>query len=495
MFRRLRDALVILAMSGLLLALLEGGARLSGIGAPDLPPIPPKAAGSFRIVAVGGSTVLGVPDGVQGFVAQLERGLRRAAPGRPLEVVNLARSGAPSSEVRAALSAALDADPDLLILLTGHNEFLAPPPSVLQRVRDASWLVRALTRRFAPGPAVEDPFPDALVAVDRKSAAFRRRVARFRENLDAMVSQATSAGVPLLLCTAPSNLADWPPAHRRVRWPGGGAGRTEAETAVYALLERGPPESALTAARDALTRYPDDAWLNHLEGRALSELGRFAKARELFERARDLDPIPRRAFGSFNDAVRAHVDTPGVRVVDVARIFEGYAEHGLVGFELVGDNCHPTPLGNAIIARALAAAMAEQGLFLPRGTSIPALGTWRAQLEKDLGDPEARRGRQLRWLLSNALYAMKTPFFDYEASRRYLVQARALSPGDWRVFANLATLDLLQGDLHAGRRALHRARVLRGAPLDPDDRRVTPYLKEALAQARIALPRAGAGGS
>jgi len=137
--------------------------------------------------------------------------------------------------------------------------------------------------------------------------------------------------------------------------------------------------------------------------------------------------------------------------------------------------------------------MAEAGLFLEPDARIAPLDAWQDRLVAAGGSATERQRRQVRWLLSNAIYAMKTPFFNYEASRRYLEQARALVPNDWRVYANLASLDLLTGDRTAGKRALHRARALRGAPLDPEDRSVTPYLKEALAQAGIVLPRPSAG--
>lgn len=455
---RLRDALIVTASSVLLLLALEAAARLLGFGAPPRPELPRKTPGSFRIVAIGGSTVLGVPDGRQGFVAQLERGLRRAAPGRALEVLNLARSGADTTAVLAMQEAALLAQPDLLILLTGHNEFLWPPAGPLQRLRDASWLARGVSGAAGAEPAVEEAFPAALTPVDREGAAFRHTLERFHENLLRLVARAGEAGVPLILCTAPSNLADWPPAHRRV------------------------------SGSDAALRLYEEA-------SALRASGRFDPARDLFERARDLDPIPRRAFGSMNEAVRAAARAPGVRLVDIAARFEAHAEHGLVGFDLVCDNCHPTPLGNAIIAREIAAAMAEEGLFLARDARIAPLETWQARLSASPVDPAKRRRAELRWLLSNALYAMKTPFFNFEASRMYLERARALAPDDWRVFANLGTLDLLSGELEAGRHALRRAAALRGAPLDPADRRVTPYLKEALAQSGIRWPDAGAGGS
>jgi lysophospholipase L1-like esterase len=466
--RVLRDALAVVAASLLLLAALEGGARWLGVGAPDTVPLRAPAPGAFRILALGESTVQGVPDGGQGFVAQLERGLRRLAPGRPLEVVNLARAGASSTTVRETLAAALAYRADLAIVLMGHNEFLAPPPGALQRVRDASHLARAVGGVFAPDPPPEDPYPDALAPVARGGSAYRRTLERFHANLDAVVTLAAGAGVPLYLCTAPANLADWPPAHRRLAGP------------------HVRPDSD----HDALRLY--------LEGRTLAAGGQAAAARERFARARDLDPIPRRAFGSFNDAVRAYAGAAGVRVIDVAARFEQIAEQGLVGFDLVCDNCHPTPKGNAVIAREIAAALAEDGLFLARGAQVAGLEAWLGWNEAALGDAAQRRSRRIRWLLSNAIYAMKTPFFHFEVSRRYLREAEALAPDDWRVHANLATLDLLEGDVESGRRALARATALRGGPLDPEDRSVTPYLKEALTalpQAQAAPLPPGAGGS
>jgi lysophospholipase L1-like esterase len=461
----MRDALAVAAASLALVGALEVGARWLGAGAAVGLPLRPPAEGAYRILALGESTVQGVPDGAQGFVAQLERGLRRIAPGRPLEVVNLARSGATSTRVRATLAAALSERADLVIVLMGHNEFLAPPPGLLQRLRDASALARAAGAALEGPPPPEDPFPAALAAVDRDGRSYRRAVEGFLANLDAVVALAAEAGVPLYLCTAPANLAEWPPADTRVTWP---AGRPDPD-------------------HDALRIFQ--------EGRALAAGGQADAARKRFEMARDLDPIPRRAFGSFNDAVRAHAGSTGVRVIDVAARFEELAEDGLVGFELVCDNCHPTPRGNAAIAREIAAALAEDGRFLPRGTPVAPLDTWLGWNEASLGGAAERRSRQVRWLLSNAIYAMKTPFFHFEVSRRYLREAEALAPDDWRVHANLATLDLLEGEAARGREALARAAALRGAPLDPGDRSVTPYLPEALEtlapEALAALARSG----
>jgi lysophospholipase L1-like esterase len=487
--RGLRDVLFVTAAGVALLLALEGGIRLAGIDARDLPVVPPRTAGVFRIVALGGSTVLGVPDGTQGFMAQLERQLRRAAPGRPLEVLNLARSGVGSRTVLATLDRVLAEPPDLLIVLMGHNEFLEPRPGWLQRLRDASRLAAWLGRGVESDAAAPEHFPEQLRPVAPEGPEARLRREAFLRNLDALVDRSRAAGVALVLCTAPSNLAEWPPAHRRVR----GALDEATVSRIQELLAAGQPGRALESVRRERESRGDEAMLAFLEGAALHGLDRDEEAREPFVHARAIDPIPRRAYDAFNRAVREKATLPGVHVVDVVRRFEEHAHAGLVGFELICDNCHPTPLGNAIIAREIALALRDQGLFLSRDARIPELAGFVARLPSLHGSARAQLRSRLRWLLSNAIYSMKTPFFNFEASRMYLEQARSLAPGDWRVHANLATLSLLAGDLAQGRRSLARAAALKGSALDPRDRDVTPYLGEALARSGL-LPESDAGG-
>jgi hypothetical protein len=241
-------------------------------------------------------------------------------------------------------------------------------------------------------------------------------------------------------------------------------------------------------------RSGDDAMLLFLEARAALAQGRPDDARPLFERARDLDLVPRRATHAQNDLVRAAAQGPQVELVDAAALLASEAPHGLVGFELICDNCHPTPRGHALIGIAIAEAMARRGWLLAPGAPIGSVEEWLARLDRRLGDAETRQRIHARWLLSNALYAMKTPFFNFEASRRYLEEVRRIAPGDWRVWGNLGTLALLDGDVARGRRQLALATRLRGSPLDPSDRGSLPYLAEALTRAEVELPRLGEDG-
>ncbi len=75
---------------------------------------------------------------------------------------------------------------------------------------------------------------------------------------------------------------------------------------------------------------------------------------------------------------------------------------------------------------------------------------------------------------------MKTPFLNYDASRKYLVEAMQLDDRSWELWGNLATLSYLYNDFIAGARQLHHAAELHHGSLNIDDRSAMPYLKEAL---------------
>jgi lysophospholipase L1-like esterase len=499
-----RDGLVVLGASAVLLLVLEGAARIRlSIDAPDA--LAKKSPGVFRILTLGGSTVAGVPEGALGFVSQLDAGLRELRPQRRLEIINLARPGADSNGVRRTLEANRSAQADLAIVLTGHNEFLDRRPrhglrGALQRIRDASAVARLATDAAGHiGIGTRRPdalYPERLEPVDRDGPSYRARLAAFRSNIDAIVATARRLGVPLILCTAPANLADWPPVHQRIAWA---KPKPEYDADVRALrqvLEADRSDEAIALAKRLTDRFGEDAMVLYLHASALRAQSRGGEARALYRRAVELDPYPLRAFDAQNDAVRVHATTPGVAVVDVERLFARHAPDGLVGFDLVCDNCHPTPFGNALIARAIAGVMAREGWLLSPDTALGGAGRWLERAERRIGDPQARGRARVRWLLSNALYAMKTPFLNFAAARDYLDRARAAAPDDWRIHANLGVLWLLEGDPVRGKREIARATRLKGSALDPDDRRFVPYLAEALERAALRLPDpAPAGGS
>ena len=220
--------------------------------------------------------------------------------------------------------------------------------------------------------------------------------------------------------------------------------------------------------------------LYFLRGRIQVATGAYADARESFVKARDLDPVPFRPCSEINSLIRrAASGFAGVYLVDMERAFEEHSNNGLVGFDFMADNCHRTPLGESVAAQAIIEKMLEIG-FLPPAQK-PQKGCCPVNVFlADAGYLEPKSPLRFQALFHNGIYVMRTPFLYYEASHRYLLEAKEVNENSWQVWANLATLSYFKGDNATGAKELQRATELHGKPINADDLEAAPYLKEAL---------------
>ena len=69
----------------------------------------------------------------------------------------------------------------------------------------------------------------------------------------------------------------------------------------------------------------------------------------------------------------------------------------------------------------------------------------------------------------------------------YLNEALALDSSNWVIWVNLATFAFFDNRIEEGREQLRKAIQLRGEPIDQNDRRYAPYLKEALNHSGISF--------
>ena len=280
------------------------------------------------------------------------------------------------------------------------------------------------------------------------------------------------------MCTLPTNLSDWPPVYKRL--PGRGQPYADMVSGIQELLRGGKYEEATDAVTAGFDRYPQDAMLYFLRGQTQAATGAYADARESFVKARDLDPVPFRATSEINSLIRrAASGLAGVHLVDLEGVYEEHATNGLVGFDLVADNCHGTPRGESVAAQAIIQEMLEIGFLPPWQNSREGCCPVDLFLA-DVGYLAAKSPLRFQALLHDGIFVMKTPFLYYEASHQYLLEAKEVNENSWQLWANLATLSYFKGDNATGAKELQRATELHGKPIDLDDHRRTPYLKEAL---------------
>jgi tetratricopeptide (TPR) repeat protein len=319
--------------------------------------------------------VYGYPHGAEfAFPSRLEGALRTAHPDREVYVVNQGGMSYGSGRLRLLASQLMAYRPDMVVVYTGHNEFveadvarLVPPGGALDAaVRPIRRLAlyRLGERVLAPGLSSTARTGGSEFGIDVRRREVRSVQAhevteaadRLSANLSEIVRLVREGGATPVLCTVASNLADWRPENSAIA----------ADLAPLAVLDialhiararslaaNGSPEGAADELAAALALDPDYAALAFDAARLEHRFGRPDAAVALYTRARDHDPTPIRAPSAINAAVREAAATTGALLVDVERAVASAARDGIPGNEEFLDYCHPTDTGHELIARLL----------------------------------------------------------------------------------------------------------------------------------------------
>ena len=393
------------------LALLEGGLRLFGLGAPIAPvlgseldasgeqqiviraprtalmgrrqfnpqSVPArKAEAEYRVLLIGGSLTYGWPyDDSVSFPRLLAVGLAAVDSATPWRVVNLGAPGWGSSRLRAISEQLVSLDPDLVVVTTGNNEMLdalagagAPPPrsltgQLLRQLYRRSYLVNLMATGLRPlAVSLLSGRARALHAVEPEGRAIL--VEDHAANLDALATTFRSAGARVYLSTVPVNLRGTRPFGEDA--PGEPLGSDDTELArIYgealALVEAGRGGDTRVALEGLVRRAPESARVAYLYARALEAGGHLAAARRAYTRALDLDRFPLRTFGALNRNAARVAAEKGIRLVDLAAAMAKASSDIVPGDDLFLDNAHPNRRGNAVLALAVAASMEADGVL------------------------------------------------------------------------------------------------------------------------------------
>ena len=373
-----------------------------------------KPAGEYRIFCVGGSTVQGRPFAIEtSFTSWLELHLRAAEPGRRWDVINCGGISYASYRLVPIVREVLAHSPDLLVIYTGHNEFLEDrsyghlKPSQGAGARAILWLAQLRVCSFLRTGYRQLTHPDSAKSIPdgpvlstevealldyqggleyyHRDPAWRRDVIRhFRYNLERMVELARAAGVPVVVVNPVSNLRDSPPfksAHR------GDLTSDEREelNAAWVVSRRTAgdnPSGALAALLDAVRLDDQHAMLQYDLAKAQDLLGRNADALEAYVRAKELDICPLRILEPMHGAIRDVAHVRNVPLVDARALFEGVSDRGIPGSDWLVDHVHPSIRGHQLLAEALFEKLERMEVVRPDpGTEERRDGLYREHLD------------------------------------------------------------------------------------------------------------------
>ncbi|HEX73301.1 MAG TPA: SGNH/GDSL hydrolase family protein [Candidatus Hydrogenedentes bacterium] len=347
----------------LLLAALEGAARLAERGRPPLPADPglgfnpdsrlfvpspeepgvlitnpdkaasfkeqrflmPKPDRHFRIFMLGGSSVNYID--LELTLLAWELTLRYPGACR-VEIINCGGLAYGSHRLVAIAAEVMHYEPDLILIYSGHNEFeeleqfqaariaYLPLQRVLgrfalyrfERDRAALWRIAAAqrdrNRRILENPEA-DYMSGARHVYTPEEVADRMR--QYERNLSIILSLCRDHGVPVIIGTMASNL--WKP----------GLATEAMREEVQALYAQG----------------------RHAEGMAL--------ARQLLR-----DHGRHQASDTENGIIRALAERYRIPIADVESAVITAEPHGIPGETLFSDHCHLNQAGNQILIRAYA---------------------------------------------------------------------------------------------------------------------------------------------
>jgi tetratricopeptide (TPR) repeat protein len=301
----------------------------------------PKPTNTFRIFIVGESAAKGYPQPRNlASSAFLQAMLQDAWPERRVEVINLGTVAVASYPVLGIMTEALNFNPDLIIIETGHNEFFgAYGVASTSRAGSQPWMLAAT--RFLHSLAVVQGLekllrpkqPDTQHTLMESMAGqnyiapddWRRAAAanNLHHNVATMIERCQPRGVPMLVCTLPSSESNLAPI--------------------------GPDSSDSPATEQARVHF--------LHAQALAAEGKPTEALTGFVKARDLDTMPWRATSAAEAAILRAAREQGAPVCDLVTAFRQASPGGAIGWDLMDDHVHPTLRGQALMAETFVKSM------------------------------------------------------------------------------------------------------------------------------------------
>lgn len=332
----------------------------------------PRPKGAYRIVVVGGSTVLGFPYPPElAFPRQIEVLLNQQNTGTSFEVINTGIVAINSFSVADIVNQAVAMEPDLIIVHTGHNEFYGPTgvASTDTVAPQALYATAVKARRSRLFQLIAGCFSEdsrnqshameslpATVTIPSNGPVFQHAESCYRSNLERIVATTSSAGIPVVLTTVASNLSNHSPVSFLVPehlsqkdhefWMASfNRGRE--------LTIAGAWSEALEQLEHAESISADSSLLFYRKGQCLEGLERFDESRKSFERARDLDGCRFRAPSSFAGtvcSVAAQLDQSHVFFIDTAGELAVEAGPRALGSNLFLEHVHYNLSGHRRLA-------------------------------------------------------------------------------------------------------------------------------------------------
>ena len=312
-----------------------------------------KPKNCFRIFVMGSSSLVGYPYDRNLMASRiLHQRLQDAYPDKNIEVVNTAFTAINSITLKDFIKQILKHEPDAILIYAGHNEFygafgvgsnetMSKSPlirsihfelmnfRIYQLMRSAiNWISKKMesdsTGTDSKGTLMKRIVKDKDIVFNREK--YKIGIDQFQKNISNILKEAGNDHIPVFLSDLVSNIKDLPP---------------------FGDI----PQENLSAA----AKYKEA--LNTLSK------GDTLKAKALFYKAKDLDPVRFRASEDINQIIYGLVKQNKAIFIPAKEWFENASPGGLIGNNLISEHLHPNIEGQFVLADAFYNKIVESGLI------------------------------------------------------------------------------------------------------------------------------------
>lgn len=344
-----------------------------------------KSPDEFRVFCVGGSTVQGRPYAIEtSFSTWLELSLQAAGDSKQFNVINCGGVSYASYRLAPIVEEILHYQPDLIVLYTGHNEFLedrtyqavkTTSPFVLSvheklsRLKTYSFLRSLVATDKSNGSQLEIlpgevearlDFRNGLEQYTRDEAWKTNVVSHFRHNLERIALATQSANVPLMMCNPVSNLRDASPFKSQNRSGLSAEQMSQFESSFQKLTDDESTAASIEELKKLMEIDASHADLQYRIGQAYQIAGDFEKANEHLVQAKEHDICPLRIIEPMYEVIKTITRRHEIPMIDVKSLFESKATDGIPGSEFLVDHIHPSMRGHQLIAELIIREMEQQ---------------------------------------------------------------------------------------------------------------------------------------
>jgi tetratricopeptide (TPR) repeat protein len=355
-----------------------------------------KEQQTFRIFCLGGSAAYGYPFGAPvSFSRWMADACRTLWPGRRFEVINAAGMSYGSYRVRALVKEIVEYAPDLVVLYSGHNEFiekefyiqsaatrLVGVRGFLSKFHLYNFLKQTILGLSRKKQLSDASFDEFGLHVSRRenvgwTAEERQTVLqKYHENIATITKMLKKEGVPMLLMVPAPNVGDWRPEHS-VLTPSLTEESVAAWSCAYAegigLQEKDRPREAIGSFERALAIDDRHAELHYRLGQCWEALGSHDQALACYQEALDRDDVPIRVNSFQRAALHGVAREERPFFADAWSELIAVAPSGIPGSNLFWDYCHLNVKGHQQVAALACSALVASGLLPAPGDDLAAL--------------------------------------------------------------------------------------------------------------------------